>query len=154
MCDECTWHHKTFLMQLYWYWAIKLYCYIVLYFGYSGNIYTTEALFRFKSDLLRAQPCWFSLYQWRAEKGWLVMHLISDTFATHAHDAGLVNGITDTDCWAWNGSIRNQVFKSIKHWFLTNRTRNWVKKVERICFILFLLAGPMMVLQSGSPLST
>ena len=26
MCDECTWHHKTFLMELYWLLAIKLYC--------------------------------------------------------------------------------------------------------------------------------
>ena len=27
MCDECTWHHKTFLMQsVYWHLAIKLYC--------------------------------------------------------------------------------------------------------------------------------
>ena len=25
MCDECTWHHKTFLVQLYWHLAIKLY---------------------------------------------------------------------------------------------------------------------------------
>lgn len=26
MCDECTWHHNTFLMQLYWHLAIQLYC--------------------------------------------------------------------------------------------------------------------------------
>ena len=27
MCDECTWHHKTFLVQsVYWHLAIKLYC--------------------------------------------------------------------------------------------------------------------------------
>ena len=26
MCDKWTWHHKTFLMQLYWHLAIKLYC--------------------------------------------------------------------------------------------------------------------------------
>ena len=25
MYDECTWHHKTFLMQLYWHLVIKLY---------------------------------------------------------------------------------------------------------------------------------
>ena len=33
MCDECTWHHKTFLVQwVYWHLAIKLYCNcIVLY---------------------------------------------------------------------------------------------------------------------------
>ena len=27
MCDECTWHHNTFLVQsVYWHLAIKLYC--------------------------------------------------------------------------------------------------------------------------------
>ena len=26
MCDECTWHHKTFLVQLYRHLAIKLNC--------------------------------------------------------------------------------------------------------------------------------
>ena len=31
MCDECTWHHKTFLVQLYWHLAIKLYCIVLLY---------------------------------------------------------------------------------------------------------------------------
>ena len=30
MCDECTWHHKTFLTQLYQHLAIKLYCIVVL----------------------------------------------------------------------------------------------------------------------------
>ena len=25
MCNECTWHHKTFLLQLSWHLAIKLY---------------------------------------------------------------------------------------------------------------------------------
>ena len=31
MCDECTWHHKTFLVQsVYWHLAVKLYC-IVLF---------------------------------------------------------------------------------------------------------------------------
>ena len=28
MCDECTWHHKAFLRQLYWHLAIKLLYYI------------------------------------------------------------------------------------------------------------------------------
>ena len=29
MCDECTWHHKTFLRQLYWHLAIKLLLYYI-----------------------------------------------------------------------------------------------------------------------------
>ena len=36
MCDECTWHHKTFLLQLvYWHLAIKLYCIVVILIGSS-----------------------------------------------------------------------------------------------------------------------
>ena len=30
MCNERTWQEKTFLAQLYWHLAIKLYCCIVL----------------------------------------------------------------------------------------------------------------------------
>ena len=29
-CDECTWHHKTFLVQLYWHLAVKLYCIVLV----------------------------------------------------------------------------------------------------------------------------
>ena len=32
-------------------------------------------LFNFRSELLGAQPCWFALYQWRAEKDWLATYL-------------------------------------------------------------------------------
>ena len=45
-------------------------------FNCSKNIYTKEAPFCFKSEFLRAQPCWFTLYQWRAEKDWLMRYLI------------------------------------------------------------------------------
>ena len=39
MCDECTWHHKTFLVQsVYWHLAIKLYC-IVLCIVYCIVLY-------------------------------------------------------------------------------------------------------------------
>ena len=30
MCVECTWHHKTFLVKLCWYLAIKLYCIVLV----------------------------------------------------------------------------------------------------------------------------
>ena len=36
------------------------------------NIYVTEVLFFFTSELLRMQPCWFGLYQWESEKDWLM----------------------------------------------------------------------------------
>ena len=45
-------------------------------FDCSINIYTKEAPFCFKSKFLRVQPCWFTLYQWRAEKDWLMRHFI------------------------------------------------------------------------------
>ena len=38
MCDECTWHHKTFLVQLYCHLAIKLY----LWFWFA-QVLTPEA---------------------------------------------------------------------------------------------------------------
>ena len=52
----------------------------------------------FELELLRRQPCWFTVYHQRAEKGWLVTCLI---FATYL---GLVRDVTDTGCWAQNGS--------------------------------------------------
>ena len=45
MCDECTWHYKTFLMQMYWHLAIKLYC-LALYV--TKDWQTTVLLFPFQ----------------------------------------------------------------------------------------------------------
>ena len=33
MCDECTWHHKTFPVQLYWHLEIKLCCIVSFILG-------------------------------------------------------------------------------------------------------------------------
>ena len=42
-------------------------------YGGSTNIYATEVIFYvFKFHLLRLQPYWFTVCQWRAEKGWLL----------------------------------------------------------------------------------
>ena len=35
-----------------------------------------EVLFSCEFELFMEQPYWFAVYQWRAEKGWLVMHSI------------------------------------------------------------------------------
>ena len=59
-----------------------------------------------------AQPCWFALYQWRTEKGWLVTCLILT--ATHS---GLVRDVNDTDYWAHNGSTHGGVFAIFPVWF-------------------------------------
>ena len=45
---------------------------------------------------------------------------VCDTFATHVSPVY----ITDTDCWAKNGSTHSHVL--LKHWFWTNRAKNWV----------------------------
>lgn len=42
-------------------------------FGSSINIHTKKVLFCFESELLRMQPCWFTFYKVRGEKGWIVM---------------------------------------------------------------------------------
>lgn len=47
--------------------------------GGSVNIYSKEALVCIEPQLLgrsTAQPWWFALYWWRAEKGWLLRYLI------------------------------------------------------------------------------
>ena len=40
ICDDCTWHHKTFPEQLHWHLAIKLYC-VVLYQAYPDSLGVT-----------------------------------------------------------------------------------------------------------------
>ena len=57
------------------------------------NHYIKEALFCCEFWLLRAQPCWSSFYQWRAEKGWFQMLLI--LFARL--ESSLVQGVTGTN---------------------------------------------------------
>ena len=87
--------------------------------------------------------CWFALSKWRAENGRFMMYL------THAKHVTIVYDIVYTYCWAQNGSTQGHGFVTFKHWFLTNRMRNWVKT---FCESVFYLTLPRMLLWLSSPL--
>ena len=90
--------------------------YLYASFGGSFNIYTKGALFCLEFQLFAMWPCWFTLYQRRPEKVWLIMHY----FSTQITHSSLVDGITDVDCWAQNGSTHGHVFATFRcNLFLT-----------------------------------
>ena len=72
-----------------------------------------------------------------------------DTFTKHA---SLVFDVTNTDCWAQNGSAHSHVSLTYNCGLLANGMRN---SIFFIFFILFPLVGPimLMLLQFGSPLT-
>ena len=92
------------------------YFHLPLSFG-SINIYTQGELFFFKFQLFVAQPCWFALYQSRAEKDWFMT--FSHFYYTHF---GLVYDVSDTDRWAHYDSTDGRVFATFRRRFLTNMT--------------------------------
>ena len=50
MCDECTWHHKTFLVQsVYWHLAIKLYCIVIVLYCRFNELVTKSEKWNGKS---------------------------------------------------------------------------------------------------------
>ena len=67
MCDDCTWHHKTFLVQLYWHFAIKLYCIVA-------------ELHCFKTSLARCTVLLLSL--------WLSVSVVLCAVQVHCHVSG------------------------------------------------------------------
>ena len=122
--------------------------------GCSVNISTAkEAHFVFDLDLLRTQPQWFALYQRRVEKGYSILsfclmssdakehnyqgqsvkqaclgykrkRLIRDVFYTFATPAGPLCDVTDTDCWAQNGSTHGSILPTFRRGFLSNWTND------------------------------
>ena len=64
---------------------------------------------------------------------------VRDTFATHVSP---VYNITDTDCWAKNGSTHSHVL--FKHWFRTNRAKQLVKNNNSCCIYIFF---PILLIQ-------
>ena len=53
--------------------------------------------------------------------------LARDVLHSFASHSGLVHDVTNTYCWAQNGSTHGRVFATYKRGFLTNRTRSVVK---------------------------
>ena len=65
--------------------------------------------------LLRSLPT-------KSRKKW-----VCDVFNTFATHGGLLRDVTDTVCYAQNGSTLGRLFKTIKRRCLTNRSRNRAK---------------------------
>ena len=59
----------------------------------------------------------------------MLAYYVCNTFATNA---GLVHGVTDTDCWTQNGSSHDRVFATFKYWSLRNMRENRRKDWKRI----------------------
>ena len=81
--------------------------------------------------LFRAQPSWFTVYQWIAEKGWLMAFLILllhiGAFFRFCHLYALVG--TNLQRWV--------VFLTFKRCCLLYRTRNWVPNGCASFFLFF-----------------
>ena len=102
--------------------------------GCTVNSYTKEVPFYFKSELLRAHTFSFPFLSLKGRKR--LAHGVSDTSATHA---GLVHEVTDTHCWAQNGSTHGHVFIIFRRRLLINRMRNW----EKSCCVNIFLCIPI-----------
>ena len=68
MCDECTWHHKTVLVQLYRHWAIRLYCSVSFHRYIYRYIICQLTLYHWRPGW-----CQLTLYHWRP--GWCQLTL-------------------------------------------------------------------------------
>ena len=113
-----------------------------------------KVLFSSNLLLLGAQPYswyWFALYQKRSKQRWCLTYFVFDTFATHS---GLVYDVTDTDCWAQNGSNQSYFVQLLNIDVLTNWVRSGVKQKTAVCrcFIPFLSVGPMRLIHVSPPL--
>ena len=78
--------------------------------------------FCFNSALLRVQPCWFSVYQWRAEKGWLTMYLILLPHMLALFIRSPIQVASSAQC----GCTHSHAFMTFRRQCLTNWMRNQV----------------------------
>ena len=80
----------------------------------------------FESQLLCVQPYRFTLHQWKAEKGWFMMHF--DTSATHS---SLVHNVLDSECTLTQiGSICDQVLWILKCQFFNKQDQKLSAKLQ------------------------
>ena len=115
--------------------------------------------FCFETRLLKAQSCWFALYQWRPEKGSLM------TQHTHTHTLLLIH---TTSYRIWRQGHRSPDIKSrcSRSYVLVKKNKN--KKTKNfqsnqnccvvvvfsyIFFIAFLSKGSVILLGLGFPLT-
>ena len=95
----------------------------------------------FEIELLRLQPYRFDLYLCKEQKR--LARDVFDTFATHF---GLVYDVTDTHCWAQNGSSHGQVFETFKRRSLANRPINELKTAGFLVLFVCLLKIPFLLI--------
>ena len=110
-------------------------------------------LFCFWFAHLKAQPHWFTVYQWRTEKCWLFKYFI---FCHTTPALFISQGNTDTDCLAQNGSTHgwccfHNYQMLILH--LMTRTTNQAQNWWWLPSILFPSIGPAMLLYFSIPSS-
>ena len=93
------------------------------------------------------QPCWITLYQRKAEKGWLAAY--STTLYTTIHDmaaSDIVYDITasDTDCWAQKGTSHSQISPQLSNTDLIGPDTEW-KSAVSIFFVsqIIMLFAPL-----------
>lgn len=88
----------------------------------------------FNTQSARMVTAWW----WRAEKGWLLLHLL-----LLLHRLALFHKITDARCWEQNGSTHDPVVMTFKHQFLTNSARNGVKHTQNSTHVFFFYSIPI-----------
>ena len=92
--------------------------------------------FHFEFELLRAQPCWFSVFQQGTGKGSLMSHLILLPHTILVHD------VSGADCLVQNGSPHSHVF-------VTSVQRSLVKNCSVCICWPVLLVKPVILLHPG-----
>ena len=77
-------------------------------------------LFFFEFEFLRVKQYFFIFFLVKSRK----RKLPYDGIHTSAAHASLLYDVTDTDCWAQNGSAHSRVFMTLTHRILLNKTKN------------------------------
>ena len=106
------------------------------------SVFIQKDFFCLEFELPRVQPCWFTLYQGRAEKSCLVMYLI-----LLPHMPAFFYG-SNTDYWAKDGDNHGCILVTLSVIFLiTNLMRNPMKNCYICLFLtLFLSVGSLVIL--------
>ena len=97
-------------------------------FSCSVNVNAKEVplVFCFEFKRLGVQPCWFALYHWRAEKGWLVTCLIP--FLPHI-SVLVISSLTQT-VGHKKAALTVVFLAAVKRRCLTKTTRNRSEKLQ------------------------
>ena len=101
--------------------------------------------FCFQYEFLWVQPYWFALYQWRAEKAWLVTYL---TLFPHT-PALFLTSLVHTVAWTQIDSANSRILTIFKPRILTKEVRHRMKPAVWLRFIPFLSIVSVMSFASG-----